>query len=313
MTSRARVGAAVGFVALLFLIVQLGALALVEPLIEADRQVVEDPDDPGVSLFFFAAILGATALMLAAFRYDRDRAVRALIVAVSGGLAWIVLLEVVPPLVAVVTGNDLAALGALALIGALVAHPEWYVIDTAGVLMGAGAAGLFGISIGLLPAILFLVVLAVYDAISVYRTQHMLSLAEGVMDLQIPVVFVVPTRLSYSYREAGTTADEEEPDPSAGERDALFIGLGDAVIPTILVASAAAFLEVAHLEVPLIAINVPALGAMLGTFVGLAGLLALVLQGRAHAGLPLLNGGAIAGYLIAALYSGLSLTTALGL
>ncbi len=45
--------------------------------------------------------------------------------------------------------------------------------------MGAGAAALFGISFGLLPAILLLSVLAVYDAISVYGTEHMLDLAEG--------------------------------------------------------------------------------------------------------------------------------------
>jgi len=159
---------------------------------------------------------------------------------------------------------------------------------------------LFGISFGLLPALLLLSVLAIYDAISVYGTEHMLDLADGVMDLKIPVVLVIPMTLSYSYLEAGSTDDvleddresnENAPDESATdestadgapptgapptavsddaaaagssdtdaderdtetdaetdadtlERDALFIGLGDAVIPSILVASAAYFLE----------------------------------------------------------------------
>jgi presenilin-like A22 family membrane protease len=50
-----------------------------------------------------------------------------------------------------------------------------------------------------------------------------------------------------------------------------------------------------------------------GTLVGLSVLLWLVARGRAHAGLPLLNGGAIGGYLLGALASGLTLTEALGL
>ncbi len=210
--------------------------------------------------------------------------------------------------------------------------------------MGAGAAALFGISFGLLPALLLLSALAIYDAISVYGTEHMLDLAEGVMDLKIPVVLVVPLTLSYSYRAAGSTDDvledggtETEPhDDPAGDalgddatdgdaadpddtdaaadagsdadgaldRDALFIGLGDAVIPTVLVASAAAFLDAGTLSVPVLAVNLPALGAAVGTIAGLLALMYMVLEGRAHAGLPLLNGGAIGGYLLGALASG---------
>jgi presenilin-like A22 family membrane protease len=52
---------------------------------------------------------------------------------------------------------------------------------------------------------------------------------------------------------------------------------------------------------------------MVGTTVGLVILLWLVQKGRAHAGLPLLNGGAIAGYLLGALLSGLTLVEALGI
>jgi presenilin-like A22 family membrane protease len=47
--------------------------------------------------------------------------------------------------------------------------------------------------------------------------------------------------------------------------------------------------------------------------VGLVILLGMVLKGRAHAGLPLLNGGAIAGYLVGALASGFTLAEAFGL
>lgn len=367
MNHRVRVLAAVGATVVLFLAVQFGALALVEPFHDSERQAVENPEDPANSIVYFAIILVATAFMLAAFRYEVQWLIRGLIVGVSVMLAWFVFTEIVPPVVTVGSVNAIAVGAALAVGLGLVVYPEWYVIDLAGVVMGAGAAGLFGISFGLLPAIVLLTVLAVYDAISVYKTKHMLSLAEGVMDLRIPVVLVVPTTLSYSYRSPESTegviedghgnertetdddpetavGDESvEPDDAASpttdsepvdaidsdgptddgdggeaapdefERDALFIGLGDAVIPTILVASAAYFLDTTALAVPGIVLNVPALGAIVGTIAGLLVLMHMVLQGRPHAGLPLLNGGAIGGYLLGALASGVSLATALGL
>ena len=60
-------------------------------------------------------------------------------------------------------------------------------------------------------------------------------------------------------------------------------------------------------------VALPAVTAMVGTHLGLVVLLWMVLRGRAHAGLPLLNGGTIAGYLVGALVGGLSLVQALGL
>ena len=316
---RRRVAAGVGFAALLFLLVQLGALALVPTFYESGYQTVEDPSDPTNSLVYIVAILVATAAMLAAFKFDLDWVVRAFVVLAAASISWYVFSVLLPPL---------AAIGASILLAALlVIHPEWYVIDAAGVLMGAGAAGLFGISFGLLPAILLLSVLAVYDAISVYGTEHMLDLASGVMDLKLPVVLVVPTTLSYSLLDDDPEtdhdddedgqADDSEPEADDSEadddRDVFFIGLGDAVIPGVLVASAAFFSPAPQFAVPIIELNLPALLALLGTLGGLLVLMRMVMKGRAHAGLPLLNGGAIGGYLLGSLVAGVSLLETVGL
>lgn len=322
----------------LFLLVQLGALALVQPFEAAGYRAVEDPGDPTNSIVYLVAILLATGLMLAAFHFGVDRLVQLLVVGSAGLVAWYVFSILVPPVAVVRLGGTAVPLGsataAVVLAVALLIHPEWYVIDTAGVVMGAGAAALFGISFGLLPAIVLLVVLAVYDAISVYGTEHMLTLAAGVMDLKIPVVLVIPLSLSYSYLEAdlpaptndahpdksvdhtGTDATAgQADDPGGFDRDAFFIGLGDAVVPTVLVASAATFAPpvVPTIGIGGFAVTTTSVAAMAGTLLGLIGLLWLVGAGRPHAGLPLLNGGAIAGYLLAALAAGQSLTGALGL
>jgi len=315
-------------------------------------------------VLIFSMLLVTTAVMLAVIKYGRRNWIRLFVVAATGGLGWFVTNVFLAPLASASTNalaGQLAAVVAvvipimigLGIVAGLLYHPEWYVIDGAGIVMGAGSGALFGISFSPFPAILFLTVLAVYDAVSVYGTKHMLTLAEGVVDLKIPVLLVVPTSRSYSFREADTpatlqdddsgtdeaaTTDGEQDesiaidgdaatdgdvgpsaqtgeDPSDGdvtERGALLIGLGDAVMPTILVASAAVFLDVEPLDVPGIALNFPALGAMIGTLLGLLALQWLVLKGRAHAGLPLLNGGAIGGYLLGAVISGLSVVEAIG-
>ena len=70
----------------------------------------------------------------------------------------------------------------------------------------------------------------------------------------------------------------------------MFMGLGDLVMPTILVISAPQFAAPAWGVLP-------ALGAAVGTLVGFAVLMGFVLKGNPQAGLPLLNGGAIVGFL----------------
>ena len=357
METRTRALAASGFTVGLFLLVQLGALALVEPFQQAGYQQTPNPSDPTNALVYVAAILVMTGVMLAIIKFGVEWILRAVIVLTTGLLSWYVFSVVVPPVfVATVGGAAVNVLAVAASAGtalALVVHPEWYVIDGAGVVIGAGAAGLFGISFGLLPAILLLSALAIYDAISVYGTEHMLTLASGVMDLKIPVILVVPLSLSYSFLDDATAAGEEmsegasdeertsedretgadetersadsetggnaadetdaEADrPDAADRDVFFIGLGDAVMPTVMVASAAFFAPADPL-VSGLALNLPALTAMVGTIAGLLVLLWLVLKGRAHAGLPLLNGGAIGGYLVGAVASGIPLVQAIGL
>ncbi|MDZ7850918.1 MAG: presenilin family intramembrane aspartyl protease PSH [Halodesulfurarchaeum sp.] len=364
MTSRRRIAAAmlgaVGF----FLAVQIGALWLQEPFTVAEYQAVEDPTDPANSILYIGVLLVATVGMLLLMKYDLTRVLRAFIVLTSGLISAYVFSIFVPPIVGEPGTLHLGALlgGAVIVLG-LALYPEWWVIDAAGLVMGMGAAALFGISLDVLPVLLLLTVLAVYDAISVYGTEHMLTLASGVMELRVPVLIILPTTRSFSFREMAADLDtaEETTDPGESEtgdpadmgsadavdtgsadaagagsadaadagsadpadaggsatedpdnpldRDAFFIGLGDVVIPTILVVSAATFLEMPTV----LGLEYAALGAMIGTLLGLLALLYFVTKGRPHAGLPLLNGGAILGYLLGAVAGGLTLVEALGL
>jgi presenilin-like A22 family membrane protease len=231
--------------------------------------------------------------------------IRALVVLTSVSLSWFVLLFVLPAVR--VAGVHVPALACAVVLGvALYLHPAWYVLDTAGVLVAAGTAGLFGVTFGVLPALLLLGALTVYDAVSVYRTGHMLVLAETAIEQRMPVLFVVPARLDYSLAEDAAGGGDGE-----GGSDALFVGLGDAVMPTILVASAAT-LDVSRIPLGTLPLTVPAAAAMLGTLAGLVVLLWVASRTGPQAGLPFLNGGAVAGYLAGALLSGIPLLEALG-
>jgi presenilin-like A22 family membrane protease len=124
----------------------------------------------------------------------------------------------------------------------------------------------------------------------------MVSLAESVIDLRMPVLFVLPRKRNFSLlkKPLKSLADKPSQDLQGAEpheseiEDAFFMGLGDAIIPTLLVVTArATYASVA-----------PALGALIGTLAGYAVLSSFAGRGKPHAGLPLLNSGSILGFAI---------------
>jgi presenilin-like A22 family membrane protease len=80
------------------------------------------------------------------------------------------------------------------------------------------------------------------------------------------------------------------------DREVLYMGLGDIVIPGTLVVSAFVWLPAASTFLGVGANLLVALAAMGGSLVGYSVLMGLVAKGNPQAGLPLLNGGALLGY-----------------
>lgn len=275
---------------LLLLAVEIGALLLSLPVQASGIVAFEDPESMANPVIFIAIMLGFTALLLVLIRFDLKKVIAA-VIGISIFLTFIYIYSAI--LYALAGETDPATIVALVLsvlsTVLLYKYPEWYVIDALGILIGAGVAAIFGASLDILPVIILLVLLAVYDAISVYKTKHMITLAEGVLDLKTPILFVVPKRRDYSFiRDGiGKLAD-------GGERAAFIIGMGDMIMPSILVVSANVFLEGWRLGS---LINLPALGAIVGSLAGLVVLLYFVLSGKPQAGLPPLNGGTILGFL----------------
>ena len=275
-------------VMLLFVIVvQILALAITPAISASGNRVFEDPTSIANPFAYMVLILVFTGLLLLAIKLRREWIISGFILLSIAISIYYVMVAFMSPMLALVP--------TLAIMLLLRFYPEWYVIDAFGILVCAGISSLFGVSMTVLPALLLLVILAVYDAISVYKTRHMVSLAEGAIKIKAPLLFVVPKSRDYSFRIDQETSNSNEEKPKRG---AYFLGLGDAIIPTILVVSASWSLPAGGGV-----LSLPVLGAMLGTYLGFL-LLMTTSRDRPQAGLPFLNSGVILGFLAGCLAAG---------
>ncbi|MCA1812992.1 MAG: hypothetical protein LC624_03455 [Halobacteriales archaeon] len=265
--------------------------------------IFSDPNDIGNSFQYLAIVIVFTAIILVIARYKMQRLIQVIIL----GAVLTSLVYLFGPLFSAALRPRFGDVGIEAAWGlgiaisvtltvGLAKWPEWWVIDAVGVGVSAGAGAYFGISFGLVPSLAMLVLFALYDAIAVYRTKHMIALADSVMQLHLPIMLVVPKHRGYSFRQDSARLREKL--EKGEEREALFMGLGDVVIPCVLVVSALQFLDPAVRLGPLGGNLVVSLATLAGAMAGYALLMFLVAKGKAHAGLPSLNGGAIAGFLL---------------
>jgi len=278
----------------LILIVQVLALFLSRPMEVNNMQAFEDPTQVSNSIYYIGMILAFTLFVLIAIKKNIKWVISlSIYLAIISTLYYVffALFTLFPPLSRFAAiASVLISTGTTIL---LYKYPEWYVIDLVGVCIAGGVSALIGISLSVIPVVVLLVLLAIYDAISVYKTKHMITMAEGIMDLKLPILFVIPKHSKYSFLKESFKEGEK--------REAFFMGLGDAVMPTLLVVSASVFMQSNGW------ISYPVLGAMIGTLAGHAVLSILVMRGKPQAGLPFLNSGVILGFFIGVLLSGASI------
>ena len=203
--------------------------------------------------------------------------------------------------------------------------PEWYVVNSVGLLVGSGVIVMLGITFVPVLIILFMVLAAIYDHWAVNGSKHMLELADTMIDLKLPVLLVAPKSTDYTFLEQkGDVMEKSHDEPTVPvespmppkkvkSRDALFMGLGDVIFPGMLVISSITFLpDVGPVvfefwggdSIPVhLGPMVVGMGTLVGGLVGYAALMTQVARGKAQAGLPLLNGGSILGYLISGTFA----------
>lgn len=275
----------------LFVVVDLLAFLVTGPFEAANIVAFENPSDPFNIAYFFIIMLVFTGIILVIIKLGKTQAVRIIFL----GATTLLSIYVFYPLILKLVVSSLASLAlsitaASVLIVALVKKPEWYVINAIAILTGVGAIAMLGISLDIWIIIVLLIVMAAYDAFSVYKTKHMIDLADNVMDLKLPVLFVIPKRRGYSLLKERKRLKQKLKDKE--KREAYFLGVGDIVFPGIL--AVAAFHSLANNGLAI------ALSVLAGTIAGFIALMTFVIKGNPQAGLPFLCSGAIIGYLVGA-------------
>jgi presenilin-like A22 family membrane protease len=283
----------------LFVIIHLLSMLITRPFEAADMEVFSNPNDWSNLIVFFVIMLAVTVTILLIAKFWKKQFIQIIILGSIGYTSFFVFYILISFVVTGLLSIFLPLIAAAILVFALIKHPEWYVLDLCGIIVGVGSIGLFGISLSVFLVIILLIGLAVYDAISVYKTKHMIDLADAVMDLKLPVMLVVPKARDYSLLEE--TKGLKEKLENKEEREAFFLGLGDIVMPGILVAASFHSIPDNGLLI--------ALSVMIGTLIGFGALMLVVIKGKPQAGLPFLCTGAILGYAI----SSYLLTGGLGL
>ena len=158
-------------------------------------------------------------------------------------LAIMPVLAILDYLLGLDSGPTLFSLICLGIAGGMMytlhRYPEWYVVNTVGVLVGSGVIVMLGIAFVPVLIILFMVLAAIYDHWAVNGSKHMLELADTMIDLKLPVLLVAPKDTSYTFlKHDGDVMESAKPrleaPPEGAEmrmakpksRDALFMGLG---------------------------------------------------------------------------------------
>lgn len=174
-------------------------------------------------------------------------------------------------------------IGFTAILGyVLFTENNWVATNITGIILTIGIGAIWSLYLHVWFALALLVILAFYDYISVYKTKHMVTLARVAMDEKIPMLFAFPGKKGFDLDQV--SIDERE------GLDAVLLGFGDIALPSVMVVSSAIY----GISRSFLYFLLP----MLGGIVGLVTLFFFVKQ-RPAPGLPTINSGVIAGFLLA--------------
>lgn len=176
-----------------FLIINIIGLYVGYTIIQQGIQptiVNDNPEDVANSFGLIAYMLLGTGIILLAIKFLPDK----LLYWVFKGFEVVALFVTSLIVLFAFIPEEFALLAAISLIVIRVLLPQyllWRNVSSTMSTIGVGA--LIGASIGIIPVIVFLVLLAVYDYIAVFKTKHMVVMAKAVSKKNLSFTFGLPT------------------------------------------------------------------------------------------------------------------------
>ena len=260
------------------------------------------PDSAENSLFLFGYILVATLGILALIRFRKSslRIVEGLVVFSS---SWITFSFIIPFPVQLFWENflynlvsplyiigpilfyllALNTLFALALTIWKVKRPTIISQNVAAIIAGSGAGSVMGVTLGVVPSILFMMILSVYDFVSVFITKHMVHMAKAVTERPMAFTIAAP----HKFKKAKYI-------PTKGSKKKVHVfqlGLGDIIIPMMFSVSILGRFTIFH-----------SIFSIVGSLIALV-ILTMIITRKPMAlpALPFVCSGSLAGYIISLL------------
>ncbi len=225
---------------------------------ETNPMTGKSVDDPLGALYFLAVILIGTAILLLVLKFYKGnllfRIIEIYLVFVGSMMVWQFFLYDIFT-AAPFTVTEVTYLVAVAILSTLTViirfvKRTFTVMNITLAISIAGVGGVLGSSMGFYPALLLVLALGTYDIIAVFKTKHMIHLADESRLRDMPVMFETPSKGIKTGARKGVKEEE----------DILGLGTGDIAIPLIF------FVGVLR------TFNswLPVAGAVLGAMVGLA-------------------------------------------
>ena len=201
----------------------------------APKDFIPDSNSPLNALVFLAYILFGAAMIMLASRFYKGMALYQLLELVVVSTASSVVFFAIAFSFSGL-GLDLSlAIGAVAgLALGLAKFAKAEAKNAAAIISSSGVGALFGFSLGFIPTSIFVLLLALYDYIAVFKTKHMIAMARELSTRELS--FAV-TAKNVPAKAAKETV-EQYVDRAMKEGERLDLGTGDLSVPAMLAVSA---------------------------------------------------------------------------
>ncbi len=186
------------YLIIIFIVVQVIGLATANYYSSQDIRisiVTDNPDDIINAVAIIVEILFITGLMLVLRKLFKKRGYLHIFEFLALLIGMIIVFDIFLPYISALFISFLV----LYIRHILKENPNyqktllWY----NNVLLGlaiAGAGAIIGLSLGLIPVIVFLILLSIYDFIAVFYTKHMVTLAKMFIKQKLALTFAIPSK-----------------------------------------------------------------------------------------------------------------------
>jgi presenilin-like A22 family membrane protease len=180
--------------AAVFLLTQLLGLYVADFLVQSNVTMqlpAGGREDIGNSIFLFAYIMFFTLILLGIIRFTKGR----LLYYILKFLESLAVFMAATIVFASVYDSLIVIIPALGIVGARLLMPQRIILrNVATALAVTGVGALIGVSLAPVPILVFMLLLAAYDYLAVFKTRHMVRIAKAVSSRNLAFSYALPTK-----------------------------------------------------------------------------------------------------------------------